>query len=234
MLHKSHISNIEIYTEEWDIIRRGRLTSSKAISIAAEKWPSAGAMTYIYQKAGEVVTGQTLADENDIIIEDENTAWGLEHEYRALNQFGVAMKIKFLVTQKIIFDPKGNESSTPDALWIIDSSVIKEDCYNVATVEVKCPRKYARFFPLYECDTPEKLKRHEKKYYYQVLDQMLVCGASVGYFVCYHPLFPPGKNMRIIKFSKIELWEDFKFLEQRKKLAVEKLKEIIQEFSVKK
>lgn len=235
MLHKSWISNIQIYTEQWDEIRRGRFTSSRIIAILSEKKElGEGAMTYIYQKAGEKVTGRTLADENEEIIEDENTAWGLENEVAALNLFGVVMKIKYLVVQKIIFDPNGNESSTPDALWIVDSSVIKEDCYNVATVEVKCPRKYHKFFPLYDCDTPEKLRKHEKKYYFQVLDQMLVCGASIGYFVCYHPLFPPGKNIRIIKFNKLELWDDFRFLEHRKKLALEKYREIIQDFSFKK
>lgn len=231
MLHKNLISNIQIYTPEWDVIRKGRLTSSRIVSLLTEKPLGAGAMSYIYQKAGERITNYTLADENEQIIEDENTVWGLENEPHALNLFGLAMKIKYLVVQKIIFDPTGMESTTPDALWIMDTSVIKEDCYNVATVEVKCPRKYHTFFPLYACDTPQKIKKHERKYYWQVIDQMLVCDASVGYFVCHHPLFKSGKNIRIVKFDKLDLWDDFMLLEQRKKQAIEVIKGLINEFS---
>lgn len=234
MLHKSHISNIQIYTEEWDRIRKGRLTSSRIVSLLTEKPLGTGAMSYIYQKAGERITNYTLADENEVIVEDENTIWGLENEPKALQLFGQIMKLQYLVVQKIIFDPAGLESTTPDALWIMDTSVIKEDCYNVATVEVKCPRKYHTFFPLFACDTPEKIKKHERKYYWQVIDQMLVCQASIGYFVCYHPLFPPGKNIRIVKFDKIDLWDDFILLEQRKKQAVEEIKKLINEFSANK
>ena len=223
MLHKSHISNIEIYTPEWDRIRKGRLTSSRIVSLLTEKPLGTGAMSYIYQKAGERVTGYTLADDNEVIIEDENTIWGLENEPKALQLFGQAMKLKYLVVQKIIFDPASMESSTPDALWIMDTSVIKEDCYNVATVEVKCPRKYHTFFPLFACDTPEKLKRHERKYYWQVIDQMDNCDSAIGYFAAFHPLYPKGCDFRQIQFKKLELWDEFKKLTERKKQANELL-----------
>lgn len=229
MLHKSFISNIEIYSDQWNKLRLGRLTSSKISALMGEKPFQTGAMSYIHQKAGESVTGQTLA-EDEGPIEDENTVWGLQTEPEAINLFGKSRGLRYLVVQKLIFDPAGKSSSTPDALWIIDSSVIKEDCYNVATVEVKCPRKYHRFFPLYACDTPAKLKKSYSSYYWQVLDQMLSCNSSLGYFCCYHPLFPPGKNFRTIEFRKIDLWEDFKLLQQRKESAIVKLNELILEF----
>lgn len=229
MLHKSHISNIEIYSPQWNAVRLGRLTSSKMSVIMGEKPLTTGAMSYIHQKAGECITGQTLA-EDEGPIEDENTVWGLQTEPEALNQFGLVKKIRYLVVQKVIYDPKGRTSSTPDALWIIDSSVLKEDCYNVATVEVKCPRKYHRFFPLYACETPADIKKGYGGYYWQVIDQMSTCSAAVGYFVCYHPLFPPGRNMKIIEFRKIDLWADFALLEKRKEQAVYKLIEVVNSF----
>lgn len=229
MLHKEFISSIEIYSSQWDKIRLGRITSSKASVWLGEKALSQGAMSYLYQKAGEIITGQTLA-EDEAIVEDENTVWGLQYEPEALNQFGRAMGLKYLVTQKIIFDPSSRTSSTPDALWIIESSLTKENCYNVATVEVKCPRKYHRFFPLFACKTPADLKKGYSTYYWQVLHQMHTCKAAIGYFACYHPLFPTGKNLRIIEFKKIDLWDDFIKLEQREKQAVQKLEEIILEF----
>jgi hypothetical protein len=232
MLHKSWISNIQIYTPEWDAIRRGKLTSSRFHTLMAKEGLGVGANTYIYQKAGEFITGKSVSDEGEEYLEDENTVWGLEHEATALNLFGIEKKIKYLVVQKIIFNPNGNTSSTPDALWIIDSSVIKEDCYNVATIEVKCPRKYHKFFPMYACETPEDLKKKYSVYYWQKLHQMHTCSAAVGYFVCYHPFFPPGKNMRIIEFRKIDLWNDFILLQQREAEAIQKMKDLIRQFDI--
>jgi hypothetical protein len=191
-----------------------------------EKSLSDGAMSYIYQKAGEAITGHTTEEDTDV-VEDENTAWGVLNEPAALKNFGHYMKIEYLITQKIIFDPQERTSSTPDALWVIDSSVTQADCYNVATVEVKCPRKYHKFFPLFACNTPEELKVKHKPYFWQVIDQMSVCGAAIGYFVVYNPTFPPHKNMKVIEFRKIDLWDDFKKLEQRKKEAVQTLEGII-------
>lgn len=215
MLKKDHISSIQIYTQEWDDMRKGRFTSSKISEIMGENdIGKTTGMGYIYQKAGEKITNKSMADEDEI-IEDENTAWGREHEPAAIRKFGLTKKIDFLVTQKIIVDVNSNESSTPDAIWIHGQSVIKDDEYNVSTLEVKCPRKFNRFMPLHECDTPEKLKKYSKKYYWQVIHQMRICDSVTGYFVCYHPLFPEATNMKIIQFNKMDLWEDFKKMNDR-------------------
>lgn len=215
MLKKSHISNIQIYTQEWDNIRKGRFTSSKISEIIGEEGVTkTTGMGYIYQKAGEKITGKSMADEDDV-IEDENTAWGRDNEPAAIRKFGQIMGIEFLVTQKIILDPNANESSTPDAIWVHGQSALSDDEYHVSTLEVKCPRKFNRFIPLWECDTPEKLRKYSKKYYWQVLHQMRICDAAVGYFVCFHPLFPLETNVRIIEFQKINLWDDFKLMHQR-------------------
>ena len=73
MLKKAHISNIQIYTPEWDNIRKGRFTSSKISEIIGEDGiTKSGGMSYIYQKAGEKITNRSMADEDDV-IEDENT-----------------------------------------------------------------------------------------------------------------------------------------------------------------
>lgn len=215
MLKTSHISNIQIYTQEWDDIRKGRFTSSKISEIIGDDGVTKSVgMGYIYQKAGEKITNKSMATEDDV-IEDENTSWGRENEPAAIRKFGMIKGIEYLVTQKIILDPNSNESSTPDAIWIHGQSILKGGEYNVSTLEVKCPRKYNRFIPLWECDTPEKLRKYSKKYYWQVLHQMRICDSAVGYFACFHPLFPPDTNMRIIQFNKAELWDDFKKLNTR-------------------
>lgn len=227
MLHKSHISNVPIYTPEWDNLRLGRFTSSRIVALMGDKPLTVGAMSYIQQKAGEFITKENVEDE---VLEDENTNWGLQYENEALQVFAKFKNLEYLIVQKVIHEPGTQFSSTPDALWVIETSLIKEDCYNVANVEVKCPRKYPRFISLYNCKTPEQLKKHEPKYFWQVIDQMDNCFASVGYFVCYHPLFPPGKNMQIIEFNKIELWDEFRKLQQRKKQALDVFMQIVAEF----
>ncbi len=229
MLKKSHISNIQIYTQEWDNVRKGRFTSSKISELIGEDGVTrTTGMGYIYQKAGEKITNKSMADEDDV-IEDENTAWGRDNEPAAIRKFQEIKQVQFLATQKIILDPNSNESSTPDAIWIHGQSAISDDEYHVSTLEVKCPRKFNRFIPLWECDTPEKLKKYSKKYYWQVLHQMRICDAAVGYFACFHPLFPPHTNTRIIEFQKINLWDDFKKLHQR----IEQANKIYNDYLVK-
>ncbi len=215
MLKKSHISNIQIYTPEWDNMRKGRFTSSKISDIMGEESVTkVCGMPYIYQKAGEKITNKSMADEDEV-IEDENTSWGRDNEPAAIRKFGQLKGIEYLVTQKIIVDIDSNESSTPDAIWVHGQSVLKDDEYHVSTLEVKCPRKYNRFIPLWECTTPEQLRKFSKKYYWQTLHQMRICDAAVGYFACFHPLFPEGTNMSIIQFNKLDLWADFKKMNER-------------------
>ena len=230
MLKVSHISNIQIYTEEWDRARIGRATSSKISNLMGEKFTTNDCVAYVYQKAGEIITNKSTATEDDI-IEDENTAWGREHEPAAIRRFGNLKGIQFLVTQKMIMNEDTRFSSTPDAIWIHGASVLKEGEYNVSTLEVKCPRKYPRYIPLWKCKTPEELKKFSRNYYWQVLDQMDNADAAVGYFACYHPLFPTETNMRIIEFRKIDLWPEFKLLKERKALYIKFLEEIKAEFN---
>lgn len=229
MLNKDWITDIELYSEEWERIRLGKFTSSKIHNLMSKKPLTEGSLSYINQKVGELITGQTIAGEDEL-VENESTAWGLINEPFALQEFGKAMNVKYLVVGKLVHEPGSRFSSTPDALWVLNSSITKENHYNVATVEAKSPHKYHTFIPIYRCKTPAALKIENRNYYWQVLDQMHNCCAAVGYFLAYHPLFPVGNNLRIIEFKKIDLWEDFSFLEQRKKQALQLFSEIYSEF----
>lgn len=211
MLNKKFISNIQIYSDDWIKIRLGRFTSSNMHYLMGDKIT----MSYVYQKVGEMFTGVCTATGEES-IENENTAWGNMYEPEALNKFGLVKRLKYLVTQKVICDQGSKFSSTPDAIWVHGECLNKEE-YNVSTVEVKCPPTYNNYIPLKRCKIPADLKKFSKKYYWQVLDQMDNCGSAVGYFMCYHPLFPEGANYNIIEFKKMELWDDFKLMNQRKK-----------------
>lgn len=187
-------------------------------------------VAYINQKVGEILTGQSGCGEEDQNVDTEYTAHGIVNEPLAIQEFGRVMGIKFLVVGKLIHQPGSRFSSTPDAIWVISSSITKEDHYNVYTVEVKCPSKFNIFINLYRCKTPAELKKLSKTYYWQVMDQMDNCSSAVGYFVVFHPLFPAGSNLRIIEFKKIDLWDDFTLLQQRKKQALEVFSVVYSEF----
>lgn len=217
MLKKSHITNVGIYTDEWNALRLARFTSSKAASIVST---GEGAWSYVYQKVGEAMTG--ISNDKEFRDFDEDLEWGLKYEPESINEFGSRMGVDFLVTQKLILVPDGRFASTPDGLIVHGECKIDTTEYHVSTVEGKCPRTYHWFMKFCMCDTPADVKKAKAEYYWQVLDQMDQCGAAVGYFYVYHPYFDANSNMKIIKFSKMDLWDDFRVLSKQKKLAVER------------
>lgn len=225
MLNKSHITNIEIYSEAWHLHRIGKFTSSRMAALCAEgEGLSKAAITYIYQKVGETITG--ISNDKEFVDFDEDLEWGKKYEPDAIMAFGRKMGVDFLVTQKLISAPKGQFASTPDALWVHGECKIDTNEYNVSTAEGKCPRIYHRYIPFFMCKTPADVYKVDKVYYWQTIDQMHQCGAAVGYFFVYHPYFPEGSNINIVKFRQMDLWDDFKKLTDRKRQAVQKFEEI--------
>lgn len=223
MLHIDHISKVQIYSDEWQLTRRGKFTSSRMFALMGEKPFTDGAMTYIYHKVGEDMTGHITAEDDQ--FEDENTAWGNTYEPEAIRLFQQKNSVKYLASQKLIHNPNKRFSSTPDAIWI--HGVCQNEVeYNVSTLEVKCPRKFHRFIPFQRAKTPADIKRLSKMFYWQVLDQMANCGSALGYFMVYHPQFPIVANHKVIEFRKMDLWDDFKLLMQRKEQATQKFEEI--------
>lgn len=192
-----------------------------------ERGLGTGAFSYIDQKLGEEMTGHTVSDEDD--IEDENTAWGNQYEPKAIERFQWDNKVNFLVTQRMIHAQNTRFSSTPDAIWVHGEALNQLE-YNVSTLEVKCPRKFHRFNKLFRCKTPQDLLKVEAKYFWQVIDQMDNCDSAVGYFAVFHPLYPATCNFKQIQFKKLDLWDDFKKLKQRKTEAINLLSEWKKEF----
>lgn len=226
MLHKSHISNIEIYSDAWHQYRLGKGTSSKMFTICGTEGWGKAADSYVYQKVGESLTGQSNEKEFEF---DEDLDWGKMYEVEATRAFAKKMGINLLVVQKLITNPEGNFSSTPDAIWVHGECKIDTDEYNVSSAEGKCPRTYHNFIPKFLCKTPADLFKINKSDYWQTIDQVDQCGASKGYFFVYHPYFPEGSNLNIIEFRKVELWDHFRLLSARKKMFIEKFNEIRQQ-----
>lgn len=223
MLKKSHITNIEIYSDAWHKFRLGKGTSSKIHAICGVEGFGKAGYTYVYQKVGEWLTGQSNDKEFEF---NEDLEWGKLYEPEAIQAFAKKMGIQLLVTQRIISDPDSIFSSTPDAIWVHGECKIDTTEYNVSIAEGKCPRTYHNFIPKFLCKTPADLYKVNKDNYWQVIDQMHQAGAAKGYFFVYHPYFPEGSNLNIIEFRKMELWEHFKLLADRKKEFVQRFEEI--------
>lgn len=222
MLHKSKISTVKIYSDEWHQARLAKFTSSEIHFLIG-----GSAMAYIRRKVGEELTGKASRGE----IDTDATRWGNFHEAEAIQKFGKSKGLEFLIVQQLICDPdNGRFGGTPDGIIPIRESPDGTE-YEVETVEVKCPPTFDNYLLLFECETAEDLKKAKKEYYWQVLDQMDNCGCLVGHFVVYHPDFKAG-NMKVLRIEAMQplevngkktypIYEDLKLLRSKKKWAEE-------------
>src|SRR5260221_142603 len=236
MLKKEKISKIKILSDEWFDSRLGKFTSSEIHFICGDKFLTTGCLSYVYRKVGEVLTVKSVKGE----IDTEATRWGAYHEADAIKKLGKHLGLDYMVCQQLITETGSRFGSTPDGIIVNRESADKLQ-YDVTPAEIKCPPTYANYIGLALCETPQDLKKEDKIYYWQVLDQMDNCDSLNGYFGAYHPEFMQG-NMRIIEFRKMQevgierssykgeektteikfpIAKDLAFLKERKKMAVE-------------
>lgn len=233
MLKKSKISQIKIYSDEWYTARLAKFTSSEIHLLMKPEGFDSGAMNYVRRKVGEELTGKSAKGDVDV----EATRWGSFYEAEALKKFSQNGKFDLLIAQQLICDPDSRFGCTPDGLIPLRISPDETE-YEVETIEIKCPPTFDNYIRLFECKTPQDLKKESKQYYWQVIDQMDNCEALVGNFVVYHPDFKAG-NMQTIRFETSQYYEtttrfgkifpiydDLKLLRERKKKAEEKFDEI--------
>lgn len=215
MLNKTHISNIVIHSDEWFAGRLAKFTSSEWHYLMGSKGLGDAGYRYIWRKVGERLTGVPCRKE----ITTEQTEWGHIYEPENLRNFGKKMGLEFLVTQKLIVNPAPDtmEGSTPDAIWVINESVDKSS-YNVSTIEAKCPPTFDNYIELWNCETPEQVKKISSAYYWQVLHQIRACDCLKGYLSIYHPQFHAGE-LNVIEFKKVNLVPEFSLMEARSKEA---------------
>jgi hypothetical protein len=218
MLKVENISNVRIHTDEWRAARLGKFTSSMIYTLMGDKPFTQGAMTYIYERVGEEISGAASKYE----ISTDATNWGLLHENDNLRKFGEFRGVDFLVTQVLITDPNSRFGSTPDAIIPIKKH---GDTWEVETVEAKCFPSYGHYIECALCNTPQELKKVDKAIFWQCVDQIDNCDSMKGWASFMHPEFKVG-GFKAIPFRKIELIEDFKLLKERKHLAELKFDEI--------
>ena len=231
MLLTKNISTFEHGSPEWFEARKSKFTSSEIHLLMGKKEFTEAALSYIYRKVGEDITGIPVTKE----IETEATAHGNVYEPEAIRKYGRLKGLDYVITQKLVFDSNPFFSTTPDFLQLESAAINenKEPGYNVTPGEVKCPFTYDAFISLSLCETPLQLKEYKPQYYWQLLDQMLICGSLKGVFVIYHPDFAKA-SFKEIEFRKLfkddsgnyPIKKDIDLLQERKLLAVKKFKEV--------
>lgn len=232
MLKKTHISSIKMYIEDksmrgewayrqsWKAARLGKFTSSRISVLCGERGIGEGGMNFIYDRVGEEICGYSADPE----IDTDATRHGAKYESVALDKFKAVTGFEFIVRQQLITEPGSRSGSTPDAIVLIRESTDGLE-YEAETVEAKCFPTFKAFIGLSLCKTPQDVKDYDRKIYFQVLHQILSCGAKKGYLVSYHPDFRTS-NLTIIEFDvfgfiKVKgvnvfpIVEDLKLLEDR-------------------
>ncbi len=212
--------HIEQGSEEWELIRAGRFTSSEIYKImecgkrsmtpeelaarpkkgkgsATTQVPdptkmSAAGLTYINQKVSEVLTGQPKKSPYAYPL-----VYGKEMEPEAVEYFENLHAVKCLT---IGFQTWGDHAGgSPDRLL----EEVKEG------LEIKCPyepenqTKYLLLTDIYD------LKREYPEYYWQVVSLMLFCEIDRWHWCSFDPRMKKEKHkMTHLIFEKAKVEED--------------------------
>jgi hypothetical protein len=215
MLQQNQILDIIIGTTEWDSFWCGKLSSSQISCLTAKDSPAESSYDYLVYKAMEKFCAVKKTTVDLEIQEEDNKEWGKLYEPAALEFYKQLNPGRVLEEKKVIASTDGQSGTIPDALSITRH---KESMY-AHIVEVKCPKTYKRFYSAMMCKTPEDIKQFDRRHYWQLIDEMLVSSAFTGEMFYYHPEFPKDVSYNSVAFNKNALFEDFLFLDQRKKLA---------------
>ena len=218
MMEMRQSNNAPIYhydilqgTEEWDAIRLGRITASKADTLIVkgkgENGFGAGAITYAKEIATQLISGQKRAH-----FTSKFTDWGHEHEPIARE---IYEHMEFAKIQEVGFVSLGDRiGCSPDGL--VGEKI---------GVEFKCPEKQDVFFDFV---TEGKV---EKKYLIQVQFNLWITGRERWDLCYYHPHFPPGRQFHKISYGPDK--EMFGVFDERVKSFIELIDNKIQLYNSK-
>ena len=208
MLHKDKILKIGTNQD-----RLGLLSSRSADLFCRDKGIGKEAIDYILNKVGEVATGLTT---ERIFGFTEQYDWQIGVEPEAISIFAELQETgQYMVHTPVISDGT-IFISEPSAIWLRGLNQNNPDEYIVEPIICKCPMEFSQFLRYTACESAEGLKALSPKYYWRMLDDMLICGATTAYFFVFHPLFDQGTNHHTINFNRLSLLSDINILKQRK------------------
>lgn len=206
---------------EWLQKRLGRFTASEMYKLfqsgrAKDKLFGDGAMSYIRQKAAEILT-MTVPPEMDF----KQTNWGAEHEWKAAEMFDPNSEGYYFGKANPVFFEFGDYCGcSPD--W---EKRISYD--SIIGADFKCPWNSSEHLLNLHLQDENDLKKHRWEYYCQLQTGINIRGWQVAYFVSYDPRMIESRlQQKIIEVKPSEEWaEEFGI---RLPAAISELKKLIE------
>lgn len=207
--------------EAWEKMRVGKFTASEIHRLmgsgkAKEKLFSDDAMTYIYEVASEILTGE----KNDSFLGNAATEWGHAHEPIAVADF-----------ERITFTEVVHYGSSNPMFFELEQAPqyaggSPDFETDLMIGEVKCPKNPSIhlnrvFYKDFQC-----LKQKEPKIYGQIQFNMLCRKKQKGVFVSFDPRMKSEKTRIKIIYMDID-YEYLNTLMDRLLLAVSELETIL-------
>lgn len=207
-------------TGTWYAERLGRFTSSVASKLITKTGKGGkdlpdGAMTYIYEKAAEILTGRIKE------ISTWATEWGNDHEPEAMKRYIDETGHLVSYGSHVFVEYGENAGGSPDF----------EDETANAVGDIKCPANSENHIRYLMFQTGEDLKNSEWGYWVQLQANALFTGKKVCLFVSYDPrMTDPKHQLKILQFDADPVFQER--LIERINLASEELKKIIKTLMV--
>lgn len=208
---------IEQGTDEWDKARVGRFTSSEIwrlmVNPKSKSDQDSGklsdtAMTYVFEKVAEIMTGQCKQQGYAFPL-----VYGKEQEPNAIEHF---CRVTGLQWREVGFFPFGDHAGgSPDG-EIGDNAIL----------EVKCPYDQSKQLEYLMLTDQWDLKRMFREYYWQCMANLLFTEKQECHFVTYDPRYQDERfQMTHLVIKPIE--EDLQLLVERIGKAVEEKLKLI-------
>lgn len=146
---------------------------------------SDGAMTYVYEKVAEELTGMPAKAE----VNSAATEWGTEWEPEARKMYERALRVNVMQVGNIIFSERF--SGSPDGL-----------IGNVGGVEFKCPYIMSNHVENLLISNAIDLKAAHKEWYWQIQDLLYGTNRLWWDWVSFHPYFEGAKKLHKVRIFR--------------------------------
>lgn len=213
------ILDIEQRSPEWYAYKLGNFSPSEYHKLLTDPKSKAdkdagnlseGALTYVHEKASEIITGLPARDD----FENKYVAWGREWEPVAKKYYEKVFKCSVELVGGI---SNGDDSGSPDGLTgTIDDA---------GGIEIKCPYKLANHLKYLLLQSANDLKSKHKEYYWQCVGYMYLSGRKWWDFVAFHPSYPGALKLQVLKIHRNE--DDIQLLTSKLDMAKKELNRIV-------
>lgn len=207
--------------EAWRAERIGRFTASEIYKLMQSgkkgEYFGAGAMTYIMEVVGEIITGET-PEESARAIE-----WGWANEYEAIQEYErrTGVSVQYYGSGQPKFVPYNDVAGgSPDG-----------EVGTHKLIEVKCPYNSGNHVKFLSMKGQQDLKEKNYEYFCQAQFNLRCTKREIADFLSYDPrVIDRRLCMAIIEVNRDE--ELIKELEERIDAATDIVKTILQKFSL--